>query len=409
MMDLYPIVCNKTEIENNPFLQAELRENADEKKLYEAVRAALVRYPLFACTMKYDKTYYLETNDRDFVLRNKAPEERPMEFGDNTNGYLWQLCFYEKTVCFEWCHAVTDGKGGLEFFCAVLCSYFGVEPVTAALTSTELGLESICDKQEKGIAQKKQPAGFRAADLPYIRRGYKTDCHELRAPIQQVLSVSKKNDASPASVLPPLFSMALRKHLAPGAKNRNVTCNMPIDCRGIMKKPIMHNFIEAKVITYVDKYDALDFALTSTVYRALLDLAVQPENVVREATEKVSLLKPLTGIRPKWVRKPIIRVIAKVLKHSDSNFTFTYVGKLVLPEAVMAGISDFCFRSWPDFGECNIAAVDVNGTLVLNICENYADKQIVPDFIALCRENGIDFTETRCFPFEQANLRMKNL
>lgn len=409
VMDLYPIVCNKTMIENNPYLQVELKDDAEPSRLYKAVSAALECFPLFGCTMKYDKKYYLETNEKDFELINKAPDERPLEFGDNTNGYLWQLCYYGKTITFEWCHAITDGRGGYEFFTAVLCNYFNCPVEKPQEFPLELGLESIYDEKENGIPQKNQPAGFKASDLEYINRGYKTDCHILRVPMTQVLCVSKKNDASPASVLPPLFSMALRKHIPQSAKNRNVTCNMPVDCRGIVKKPTMHNFIVSKVITYTDKYDGLEFSLVSTIYRALIDVAVQPENIVKEATDKVKLLKPITSVRPKALLKLLAKIIAGMMKHSDSNFTFTYLGKLSLPQPVMEGINDFHFRSWTDFGECNIAAIDVGGTLVLNICENYKNKSIIPDFIEICRETGIDFVETQTLEFEQANLRMKSL
>lgn len=343
------------------------------------------------------------------MLINKKPDERPLEFGNNTNGYLWQLCYYDKTITFEWCHAITDGRGGYEFFATFLSNYFDVPADKSDISPKELGLESIYDAEEIGIPQKKQPSGFKISDLPHISRGYKTDCHILCVPTIQVLCVAKKNDASPASVLTPLFSMALRKHISPSAKNRNVTCNIPIDCRSIVKKPNMHNFIVSKVITYLDKYDSLDFSLVSTIYRALLDIAVQPENIVKEATDKIKLLKPITLIRPKALLKLLTKIIAGIKKHSDSNFTFTYLGRLDLSQTVMDGINDFYFRSWTDFGECNIAAVDVGGTLVLNICENYKNKRIVPDFIEICKEKGINFVEIQSFEFEQANLRIKSL
>ena len=72
----------------------------------------------------------------------------------------------------------------------------------------------------------------------------------------------------------------------------------------------------------------------------------------------------------------------------------------------MAGLADCNFRSWTDFGECNVAAVDFGGTLILNICENYQDKQIIPDLIELCAEVGIHLETTDERPFEQANLRL---
>ena len=113
VMDLYPIAVNKTKIENNPLIQIEFVDNVDVDRLYAAVKAALLEYPLFGCTMKYDKGFYLETNDAEFKIFNVDFENRPVAFGDNTNGYLWQMCYKDNFLTFESCHAVSDGIGSV--------------------------------------------------------------------------------------------------------------------------------------------------------------------------------------------------------------------------------------------------------------------------------------------------------
>ena len=404
VMDLYPISANKTPMENNPFFQVKLKEPVDAERLYAAVKQSLGKHPLFACTLRYEKGYYLETNEKEFLLIHAAEENRPLAFGDATNGFLWQMCYDQYTISFEWCHAISDGKGAFAFFSSVLCLYFGVDRSVAP--ALELGLESLYDKEEKGIPEKKQEKGFVANALPFFKRGYKTDCHILKAPMSEVLATAKKSDSSPAAVLPPLVSMALRKHINPRAKNKNVRCSVVIDCRGPMGFQTMHNCILSKNITYVDRYDTMDFALVSTVYRSLLDLAVQRENIVKAATEFIDTVGPLVSIRPRFLQKVLAKVVFGVMKHSECNFVFTYLGRVDLPDEVMSGLADFNFRSWPDFGECNVAAIDFGGTLILNICENFQDKQIIPDLIDICSAAGIHFETVGELSFEQANLRL---
>ena len=404
VMDLYPIAANKTQIENNPFFQAKLKEPVDVERLYEAVKQSLCEYPLFACTLRYEKGYYLETNEKEFQLIRAAEENRPLVFGDATNGFLWQMCYDQYTISFEWCHAISDGRGGFAFFSTVLCHYFGVDRLVEP--ALELGLESFYNKAEKGIPQKKQEPGFAANALPFIKRGYRTDCHILKAPMSEVLAAAKKSDSSPAAVLPPLVSMALRKHMNPKIKNKNVSCNVVIDCRDPMGFQTMHNCIISKNITYIDRYDTMDFALVSTIYRAFLDLAVQQENIVKVATETVDMIRPIVSVKPRFLQKALAKVVAGVMKHSESNFTFTYLGRMDLPDEVMSGLADFNFRSWTDFGECNVAAIDFGGTLILNICENYQDKHIIPDLIDICNTVGIQFETVDVLTFEQANLRL---
>ena len=407
VMDLFPILINKTCMENSPFFKVQFVEKVDVERLYNAVKCALKDHPLFGCTIVYDKQYYLEEHDKEFSFFNVNEEERPLKYGDDTNGFLWQICYDDYHVIFEWCHAISDGRGGSEFFSSILSYYFNVKrPVELNL---DLGLESLYDKSEKGLPQRKQARGFKAKHMPYMKRGYKTDCHILKAPMQEVLSVSKKNDSSPAAVLPPLFAMAMRKNLSERIKNRNVCCNIIIDCRKPMNFKTMHNCVLSKKITYVDKYDEMDFPVVSTIYRSLIDLAVQPENIVCEATNMVNSIKSLVPIKPRFLQKAVVNILTKSMKHTDSNFVLTYLGKLDLGEEVMKGIRDFSFRSWTDFGECNLAAVDFGGTLVLTICENFYNKEIIKDFIDICNDKGIHFEIEREYEYEQANLRMEKL
>ena len=404
VMDLYPISANKTPMENNPFFQVKLKESVNAERLRTALKQSLGEHPLFACTLRYNKGYYLETNEKEFLLIRASEENRPLAFGDATNGFLWQMCYDEYTISFEWCHAISDGKGAFAFFSSVLCHYFGVD--LSVEPTLELGLESLYDKAEKGIPQKKQVQGFAANALPFLKRGYRTDCHILKAPMSEVLAVAKKSNSSPAAVLAPLVSMALRKHINPKAKNKNVRCSMVIDCRAPMNFQTMHNCIISKNITYVDRYDTMDFACVSTIYRSLLDLAVQKENIVKAATEFIDTVGPLVSIKPRFLQKALAKVVFGVMKHSECNFVFTYLGKTDLPDEVMSGLADFNFRSWPDFSECNVAAIDFGGTLILNICENFQDKNIIPDLIDICRAVGIHFETADELSFEQANLRL---
>ncbi|MBQ5793806.1 MAG: hypothetical protein IIW17_07290, partial [Clostridia bacterium] len=126
VMDVYPIAANKTSMENNPFFQVKLKEPVDAERLRMAVKQSLGEHPLFACTLRYKKEYYLETNEKEFLLIRAAEENRPLAFGDATNGFLWQMCYDAYTISFEWCHAISDGKGAFSFFSSVLCHYFGV-------------------------------------------------------------------------------------------------------------------------------------------------------------------------------------------------------------------------------------------------------------------------------------------
>ncbi|MBO4291154.1 MAG: hypothetical protein J5898_04530 [Lachnospiraceae bacterium] len=407
-MDRYSIAVMGTVMENSSFMKAMLDETVDADRLMKAVKTALEYHPLFKCKMSYDKQYYLEDNDNaELILFNVDTHDRPKEYGKNTNGYLFQVCYFENTVSLEWCHAVTDGRGASRFFSTVLDSYFGVElPGIPEKFPLSLGYESIYDKSVKPRSQIKQPAGFRAKDMEVIDNGYKCISHILRVKTDEVLKVTKKIGVTPSTVLIPLFCRAIREHLPKNAKKRNVSCGIIVDCRKPMKMDTMHNFVYNKVITYQDKFDSYDLSELGTIYREILDLFVQPENIIWACTDMKDSTDFLYTLRPLKLQRILMKIVAKIIKRTMNNIGFSYLGRVPFSEKVKSHLKDFDFRSWTDIGDCVISAADLNGTLILDICENYADKGVIDSFVSICKNFEINLEETETTIFEQANLRL---
>ena len=407
-MDRYSIAVMGTVMENSSFMKAMLDETVDADRLMKAVKTALEYHPLFKCKMSYDKQYYLEDNDNaELILFNVDTHDRPKEYGKNTNGYLFQVCYFENTVSLEWCHAVTDGRGASRFFSTVLDSYFGVElPGIPEKFPLSLGYESIYDKSVKPRSQIKQPAGFRAKDMEVIDNGYKCISHILRVKTDEVLKVTKKIGVTPSTVLIPLFCRAIREHLPKNAKKRNVSCGIIVDCRKPMQMDTMHNFVYNKVITYQDKFDSYDLSELGTIYREILDLFVQPENIIWACTDMKDSTDFLYTLRPLKLQRILMKIVAKIIKRTMNNIGFSYLGRVPFSEKVKSHLKDFDFRSWTDIGDCVISAADLNGTLILDICENYADKGVIDSFVSICKNFEINLEETETTIFEQANLRL---
>lgn len=405
-MDKYSLAVRETVMENASFFKATLDENIDETKLLKSIKIALDYHPLFKCKLVYEKQYYLEDNDEEIRIFNVDVDNRPKEFGKNTNGYLFQICYFANTISFEWCHVVSDGRGAIRFLSTILDAYFSIPlPEIPKQFPLNLGFESVYDKSVKPLGQIKQPKGFKARDMKVIKNGYKCTCHVLKVETSEVMRVSKKIDVTPSAIVVPLFCKAIREHLPQNAKNRNVSCGIVVDFRGPMKMDTMHNFINTKVITYHDKFDALDLEKTATIYRGILDLFVQPENVIYSCTSAKDATDFLYDLKPAILRKMVMKVVGKIVKRSMNNIGFTYLGRVPFSEEVKKHLKDFVFRSWPDIGDCVMAAVDLNGTLIIDISENYADKGVVDSFVRICHEYGMNVEEYESVLFEQANVR----
>jgi len=402
-MDKYPIEAAGSTVENNPMFRVVFKRPVDPIRLEDAVIKAFKAYPLFQTCVKFDKEYYLKTNEQPIVILKCNEETRPKTFGKNTNDYPWRVFYEGCTMWIEWLHGVSDGMGVLCFLKQILLIYCEYPIETKPLNLFAPGLECYYDEDEKGIDFKVDPAGFNFKHFPVIKRMYKTDCHVLTADTKEIVNLAHICQSSVAPVIAILFSQALRMNIPKKVKKRNVSCNIVLDLRRPLGTDTMHNCVDYKRITYVDEYDKMNFKAIAKEYKKILDKARLTPNVVRAMTERVKTFKMYHIIGKKGFLKFCVKLVGLALKHSDCNFVVTYLGKLTLPKEVYEKLENIDLKAWHDFGECIICALDYNGKFNLNISENFVNKNVVNDFIKLSGDLGIHWKEVECSTFEQAH------
>ena len=395
ILDSYLIEAAGTPTENEPMLKVAMKENIDHVRLEDAVYRAIKFHPLFGTQVGFDRTYFLETNNRPLKLIHAKESERPLQFGRSTNGYPWQLCWSGKELTFEWSHGVTDANGALDFLRTILSMYCGIEfPNVPRKVDLGLGFEPFIDRKQKGKDIMKQPAGFRPGAIPHYKRGYKTDCYTISGSTAQLLSVSKACGSSPAAVLTLLLAKAIRMQLPENLSNKNVATNLALDLRKPFLYETMHNCVEFMRVTYQDKHEEMGFAAAARDLKAIMDNARVYENSVKTVTDRVKELSLINLLPGKKARREAVRLVGQFYKELTCNCELTYLGQCKFPKEVLEQVEDLHFRVWHDFGECIISAIDFAGTFNIDFSVNYLDQHVVEDFLALCHENGLDFALT---------------
>ena len=404
-LDRYPIEAAGTGIENNPMLKVYFKEPIDPLRLESAVYQAIQRNPLFGTKAEFKREYYLVDNKKPVKIIHAKESERPLTFGQSTNDYLWQCCYYDNEMTLEWVHGVADGNGALTFLKHILMAYCRMElPSTKMVNLVGPGLEPFYDRDEKGVDYKIDPPGFSIRDFPSFKhRGYETDFHFLTADTSEVLSCTKACESSVAPIIIVLFSRALRMHIPKSAKNRNVSCNVPVDLRRILGYETMHNCVDMKRITYQDRHDDMSFKDVAKEYKKAVDNMRLTPNAIRMLTDRVNTLKILHIPKSRRGVKFMMRLISLIMKHTDCNFQVTYLGKMGLPPEVRDKVDDIIAKEWNDFGECTICCLDNDGRFNLGITENFVEKGVVEDFIKLSRDVGIYWTEIESSVYTQAH------
>ena len=170
--------------------------------LEKALNAALSAFPLMKTEIAYEGGVCFKTNDRPLPILSCPISERPKTLGKGANGYLWRLTYYDRTVYLDTAHNISDGRGWLLFFTALINAYFGVSPAKMAVQNDK-SLEEMLIPNAESFVKRKPERGYSRKTVAFCKE---TRCHYLTADIKQVLAAVHKIDASPATVFAPLFS-----------------------------------------------------------------------------------------------------------------------------------------------------------------------------------------------------------
>ena len=397
-LEKYYIKTVGTKLENNPAIKIVLKEEVNGELLKEAFLEAVERFPLFGSVLKYEKDYTFQTLEGIVNIYNVNFDERPTAFGSCNDGLLYQLSYYENEILFEWSNIITDEKGALLFFSILMDYYVGqeLEPVHYPLP-LEHAIEFFMDKKATNVKQVQEIPGFKQTYLPYDKTMKNTNVHILKVKKEEVLKLITREDKNITAVLVPLYSRALRKHLDPKASNKNVKVNVRLDLRTTEEIHSYRNCLITNHITYVDRYDNLDINHLHTIYNTFLNLAEEPDAVKLACTQTYHRLQALNTIRPKLFIKPIINSI----KHKDSNYTYTNLGKIPFSKESLEHIESVHINSNPTYGECAINVYELDEDLYLNISENYLDKEVINTFVTICSELNINLEEIANYIFNE--------
>ncbi len=402
-MDYYHMMAIGTRAESVPLIQVYLSDSVDPDRLRRAAEHTLCNYSLLKTRIVFDREYYLEENDEPIILHHCSIENRPDSFGHDTNGFPWRLCHDENKISFEWCHAVTDGRGAMAFLSALLADYFDV-PANTDHSGTEPPFARYYDKTAHAPAIPNQPLGYANRRVKANGRGAGCLSHRYAIESGELVSIARSLGATPTALIAPLFSRALHECLPEQLKKANVRFSINIDTRIPMGFGTMHNAAIFEPVSYLPSYDDLDLRSLCGVYKRLLDSYRQPDYIVSRCTALIDDTDALYRMPAKNVSKAIMKAVVWWLKEHDTNAQLSYLGQLPFHPDVLKKVRDCWFYMWPDVGYCNLNMVDCNGKFNLNICENFADEQLINRVMTRICDYGLHFTREDETFFRQAHM-----
>lgn len=341
--------------------------------------------------------HYLEqSNDTPEVSR----ENLPICYGlhVDTKSVLFRVSYYGNRINFEVSHIVSDGRGSLNFFKALLYTYlqkrYNIEDVQIEYDGSDRQkAENSFDKYfekdkttlegDESTATEPKPkvyqlSGFKdVADATFIEYHLSTD---------KVRELAHRYQVNLTSLIIAAIIKAISMEMSQRERTRAIRIDVPVDLRQIFESETTKNFFGLAYVSYVPKEN-------ETVQQIALQIqdqfkaATQEEQLKPRMNRMIALEKNLLLRYAPLFVKDIGIEIGDWWAARETTTTVSNLGRIKIDDRLAPFIKDiniltsasgmkFTFCSFGDDLSIGISTVFTNLDVIKNFCRFFSEEGI---------------------------------
>ncbi len=370
---------------------ATMTETIDPNILQSALIRAIYQYPGFNVQLRSGLFWhYLETASE---IAPVEPEKLPICYGLHTdvNSSLYRVSYFDKRINVEVSHMISDGRGTLEFFKALLDAY------------VEERYGCACKVQDKSVSQAQRSEDSYTANFEPDTAGADKNCKvyrlsgwknsadptfmEYHISAGAVHKIAKSYGVSVTSLIIAVIMQAISATMPTKLHSRIINIGIPVDLRSLFASQTTRNFFG---MAYVSLPDNLR-------HETLKEIAQFVQEQLKDVTHAKAIKRRMNRMI-KFEKNPFIRVAPLFLKDAflgiadwkswrDVTTTVSNIGRITLDEQTALYVKDinvltstrglnFVLCSYQDDLSIGISSVYIRNDVLRNFCDILRDLHI---------------------------------
>lgn len=390
---LFPII---TETRRSSYFRMSvmLNELIDPVVLQKAAEKTLIRFPHFNTRLQRGLFWnYLENQSRAFKV---LPD--PNTFGSNSRPFdsskhLIEVYYHRQRISIEVFHAITDGRGGMEFLKTLTLSYlrekgYAVDAegmmfdANDQVTQAELE-DSFATKVTKGKST------WLATNKAYHLKGtyFEHNGHyltHLHLSTEACIAVARQYKTTVTGLFATILILGLiKKQESENPKKRKpIILSIPVDMRKYLPSKTMKNFVMTINIGKVFSPDSTFLEVLKEVDAQLKDgqriEVLAPQIRANMRAERMLLLRFVPLFIKRWIVKSVFNRVGE----PALSFTMSNLGKIEMPISTQSFIQHFEFMicSTPIM-PVNMGVASFKDQLVLTFSRIIDDRTFIQFFV----------------------------
>lgn len=371
---------------------ATVRDDVDPAILQCALEKTVDVFPNFnVCLRSGMFWHYLEQAAEPPAVHR---ENLPLCYGLHVHAksVLFRVSYYESRINLEVSHIVSDGRGTLSFFKALLHAYveerYGVEGVPAEYDGSDH------QKSEDSFNKFYEPALAAPTHAPKVYRlkGWRDEGDptflEYHLPARRVLDLAHDYGVSLTALVIAVVMCAIRAEMPRRDRQRAIRMDIPVDLRRFFKSTTVKNFFGLAFVSYVPGDEDEPVDVVARTVHAQLKAATQADELKSRMNRMIKLEKnPLLRLAPLFVKDALLE-LADHLAARDVTTTVSNLGSISLDERLMPYIRDINILT--STTGLNFMACSFGDDLSIGISTVYSNPDIVKNFVRFFSGQGIE-------------------
>jgi NRPS condensation-like uncharacterized protein len=371
-----------------------LRETVDPVILQRAALKTLQRFPNFNTRLKRGLFWnYLETQQLPFRV---LPD--PNSFGSVSRPYdsskhLIEIYYHRQRISIEVFHAITDGRGGMEFIKTLTLAYLKEKgyPVDAEGLMFDADDQVTNAEMEDSFAQKVtrgKSLWLPTAKAYHIKGNFfERNGHyltHLHLSTKQLLTLARAHETTITGLLATILILGLikRQEAEQKKKKKPIILSIPVDMRKYLPSKTMKNFVMTINIGKIFPADSTFEDVLKEVNRQLkngqsVDV-LAPQIRANMKAERMLLLRFVPLFIKRWIVKSVFNRVGE----PALTLTMSNLGKVDMPLSTKAYLDHVEFMICSTFVmPINLGIASYEDALTLTFSRIIDDREFIQFFV----------------------------
>ena len=386
-------------------IAVQLKKDIDPLLLKNALVSILPRFPTLAVKMHRGLFwYYFESNPKEPPVEiEQTPPCRSIRT-DETNGFLFRVCYYKKRIAVEIFHALTDGSGALAFLKALAFQYLLLSGVPVESDGSVLDNNMFPSAEETEDSFKKYYNHHIKCrwieDKAYQLFGTRMPSETVNIvhgifDLSQFLSFVKESKATiteyvTALLIYTVYSTQLKKREC----SSPVKVSVPINLRKFFPSQTLRNFSSYDNVgmKFCNKDYTFEEVLESV--KQTMKLEIQPEKLIEKISANVKAEKNIfMRIVPLFIKNIVLKTAFNAYGESLFTCTLSNLGAVKLPESMIEHVDRFEFLLGPpvlNMLNCSISSYQKE--MIISFTKAMHETDFEKSFFRFLAEKGLNIT-----------------